>query len=113
VSVVERVLQPAKALRSVGWYRALVKRANGRCQICGRRGAEVGHGKLVLDHRHECCGPKNACQACVRGLLCRSCNAGLGMFGEDPARLRAAIAYLAIDRRSRQPIVQPLFEVAS
>jgi hypothetical protein len=29
-------------------------------------------------------------------LLCSACNTGLGLFGENPVRLRAALKYLRI-----------------
>jgi hypothetical protein len=51
------------------------------CAICG------GSDRLVVDHCHR--------QGSIRGALCANCNTGLGMFADDPDRLRAAIAYLA------------------
>lgn len=57
---------------------------DGRCDICGEqpRGAEV----LCVDHDHE--------TSQIRALLCRRCNAAIGLMKEDPARLREAASYL-------------------
>lgn len=59
-----------------------------RCQICRRR------AELAIDHDHACCPGRASCGKCVRGKLCRGCNQGLGSFGDDPARLLEAVAYL-------------------
>lgn len=53
---------------------------NGGCAICGRV------TKLVVDHDHE----TNR----VRGLLCSTCNTGLGKLGDNVENLRKAIVYL-------------------
>ena len=51
-----------------------------RCAVCS------ADGELVVDHHHA--------TGAVRGLLCRPCNAGIGMLGDNPTRLRNAAAYL-------------------
>lgn len=50
------------------------------CHICGSR------RRLAIDHDHT--------HLNIRGLLCHTCNAGLGMFGDAPDRLSKAIQYL-------------------
>lgn len=55
-------------------------RALGKCAICGTT------EKLRVDHCHA--------SGSLRGLLCDSCNKGLGFFKDDPKRLRAALRYL-------------------
>ncbi|MFB7115757.1 endonuclease VII domain-containing protein [Streptomyces sp. NPDC056291] len=68
--------------------------ATAMCQICGTRAP--GDSTWHVDHCHS--------TGAVRGLLCRPCNLGLGMFRDDPDRLRAAAEYLEKDH-SAQPWV--------
>lgn len=51
------------------------------CAICG-----ATDRRLDLDHCHI--------SGKWRGLICQQCNVGLGMFGDDVARLTQAIRYL-------------------
>lgn len=53
-----------------------------RCAICKK----VPKKGLCVDHCHK--------ENVYRGLLCGSCNKGLGFFKDDPERLQAAIEYL-------------------
>ena len=61
-------------------FAALIKRQGGVCAICGR---DV---RLGVDHCHD--------SGRVRGLLCRECNFGVGLFRDDRELLRRAITYL-------------------
>jgi hypothetical protein len=61
---------------------ALLKREV--CDICGAPGSSKKRNSI--DHDHE--------TAQVRGLLCDSCNLGLGKFKDSPELLQRAIQYL-------------------
>jgi hypothetical protein len=63
-------------------FEELLKKQHHRCAICGVK--EDGQ-KLDVDHCHK--------TKKVRGLLCRSCNIGLGMFKDDQKILHAAYLY--------------------
>lgn len=75
------------------WYRETLEKQDGKCAIC--EATEPG-GSLVnfcVDHNHYCCGPRQACERCLRGLLCFRCNVNLS-FLENPDWTDKAIAYL-------------------
>lgn len=72
-----------------GEYDALSDAQNHLCAICRR--PETARRKhttlsLAVDHDHA--------TGRVRGLLCRNCNIGIGLFSDDPVKLRAAALYL-------------------
>lgn len=58
----------------------------GVCAICQTDLTELPEKHVHADHCHNSNQP--------RGVLCGSCNLGLGRFKDDVARLHAAIAYL-------------------
>lgn len=74
------------------WWDSQYDVQGGRCAVCREPLAE-GKGTAV-DHDHACCPGVESCGKCVRGLLCSSCNGGLGFFQDDVMLMRAAIAYL-------------------
>ncbi len=70
------------------WHR-MFDAQGGVCAICRRPETTGQYGKpsrLSVDHCHE--------TGRVRGLLCRSCNRGIGNLSDDPLRLRSAAEYL-------------------
>ena len=73
-----------------GEYDKLLASQKGVCAICGTDTPTENHDEtrphLYVDHCHT--------SGAVRGLLCSSCNTGLGLFKDNPERLKAAIQYL-------------------
>lgn len=68
---------------------------DARCAICGV--TESGDGtRLAIDHDHSCCAGNFSCGKCFRGLLCRSCNQGLGFFRDNAELLEKAREYLKV-----------------
>jgi len=68
-------------------YIALLNSQNGGCAICGASDPADNHSNyLSIDHVH---GTNR-----IRGLLCPSCNKGLGFFADNSSRLRAAAKYI-------------------
>lgn len=71
-------------------YAALLDSQEGKCAIC-----RTESQSLHVDHDHSCCPePCRSCGECVRGLLCPSCNNGIGRFLDDRKRILGALAYL-------------------
>jgi len=68
-----------------------LERSDLNCGICKTK-APGGLGGWHFDHDHRCC--KKGCPKCFRGVLCSSCNLGLGLFKDDPDRLSAAIDWV-------------------
>ena len=77
---------------TVEQYAELLDSHGGVCAICG--GVNSDGNRLGLDHDHNCCPGNYSCGSCVRGLLCKHCNYGIGHFRDSPKLLAAALNYL-------------------
>ena len=64
-------------------YGALLEAQGGLCAICKKE------SKLHVDRCHD--------SGSIRGLLCASCNVGIGFFRNDPLTLGAAASYLCAE----------------
>lgn len=70
-------------------YEAMLAAQDGVCGIC--RGTEPTGAMFNVDHDHT--------TGAVRGLLCRKCNVAIGLLGDDPGRVTAAVNYLMRHKR--------------
>lgn len=66
-------------------YEVFLSNQKGVCAICKNPSTE-GKGRLDVDHNHS--------TGRVRGLLCNSCNRGIGFLKDCPSTLRAAADYI-------------------
>lgn len=66
--------------------------------LCGLCRREFSNGETFVDHDHACCPTtgEKTCGKCVRKILCRKCNQGLGYFDDDPELLRTAADYVEL-----------------
>ncbi len=71
---------------TVEWYEAQLEKQNGKCMICGAAESGGISPTLHVDHNHK--------TGQVRGLLCRPCNTGIGLFKEDVNLIEKAIEYV-------------------
>jgi hypothetical protein len=71
-------LSPAK-------QKVLRAEKGGYCDICGIHEDEKTR-QHAIDHCHT--------TGAIRGLLCHSCNVGIGYFKDDPTLLESAINYI-------------------
>jgi len=70
-------------------YGKMLVAQNGKCAICGSEEAGNREGQpkaFAVDHDHK--------TGKIRGLLCESCNQGIGKLKDDPDILRKAADYL-------------------
>jgi hypothetical protein len=56
------------------------------CDICGGNGSEFKKG-MHIDHCHS--------TGALRGVLCHSCNVGIGLFKDDISLMQKAMEYLS------------------
>ena len=79
-------------------YLEILEAQNGRCAICGTD-VPSGKGTFHVDHCHD--------SGQVRGLLCHSCNVGLGHFKDQESLLLKAALYLHNHRDHTTSSYQP------
>ena len=91
-------------------YETLLAAQDGRCAICRTTEPGAPGRSWQVDHDHSCCPEaRRSCGKCVRGLLCASCNIGLG-WAERAEWIAAAQEYLTSHPSpvlSWQPAVPP------
>lgn len=85
-------------------FRRLLDAQRGACAICGRVMGEDLH----VDHDHR--------TNTVRGLLCGSCNRGIGLLQENPKHLYRAAQYITDHKLAQyeellKPLTRPLDEI--
>jgi hypothetical protein len=81
----DRIGKARKYGLTVEQVEAMKEAQGGACAIC-----ECRLVSQCIDHDHR--------TGSVRGLLCFSCNVGIGHLRDDPRILRAALAYLTTPR---------------
>lgn len=71
---------------SLADYDRMYEEQDGACAICRLPQNSKRNTRFCVDHDHD--------TGCVRGLLCDSCNRGIGLLKDDPRLLDRAAQYL-------------------
>jgi hypothetical protein len=83
------------SVRKYGFTRktflALLDAQENKCRICE---VSLDTALYAIDHDRSCCAGVGSCGACVRGILCRQCNSGIGMLRDDKDIVLKAYEYL-------------------
>ena len=86
---------------------ALLEKQGNKCQICAEPiwfGASDKRNVPHVDHCHK--------TGMIRGLLCLTCNTGIGMFGDSSDLLQKATDYLSNNHRERLSELAPAMDDA-
>ena len=67
-------------------YDKIFRTQCGKCAICARKLTGHKWKNLCVDHDHK--------TGMIRGLLCHTCNRGLGLFNDSVNHLLTAVKYL-------------------
>ena len=76
-----RICNIEKSINNFDLQSKILEKRDTRCKECVKK-----QKRLSVDHNHI--------TGKIRGLLCSSCNVGLGVFKDSPDLLRKAIKYL-------------------
>ena len=75
------------------YYNELLDQQEHKCAICGGYETSYRNEVLSVDHNHD--------TGKIRGLLCNTCNRGLGLFKDNKEILINAINYLNNDNENK------------
>ena len=76
------------------------KKFGNQCMICGKRPTLIKAN--AVDHCHV--------TGIIRGILCQTCNMGLGYFKEDIELLKSAVRYLVVNKFSADQLDDEAWE---
>ena len=75
---------------TIDQYNKMFLKQKGKCSICNSAETALDNKGctkyLAVDHNHD--------TGAIRGLLCSSCNTGIGLLGDSVKTLKSAIKYL-------------------
>lgn len=75
-------------------YSDFLEKQDYKCAICKVDFEEEDNRSIHVDHDHLCCSKAKSCGKCVRGLLCGTCNSGIGLLKDSPKIIKEALLYL-------------------